>query len=115
MSIGGVVLHEVHAGLPCEETEEHSADQQRAEQEKNKTLTQEELPCRLSGGGNAGAPSGEPEDTNIPLTDSSFTRLSRWSRAVPDGLAGGFVFDGGGEGGVSFILKQEGQRRRHRV
>lgn len=34
---------------------------------------------------------------------------------VPDGLAGGFVFDSGGEGGVSLILKQEGQRCLRRV
>lgn len=34
---------------------------------------------------------------------------------IPDGLAGGFVLDRGGEGGVSFVLKQEGQRRLRRV
>lgn len=32
------------------------------------------------------------------------------SEIIPDGLAGGFVFDSGGEGGVGLILKQEGQR-----
>lgn len=29
---------------------------------------------------------------------------------LPDGLAGGFVFDSRGEGGMRLILKQEGQR-----
>lgn len=34
---------------------------------------------------------------------------------IPDGLAGGFVLDRGGEGGVSLVLKQEGQRCLRRV
>lgn len=32
---------------------------------------------------------------------------------IPDGFTGGFVFNSGGEGGVSLILKQEGQRWLH--
>lgn len=34
---------------------------------------------------------------------------------IPDGLAGGFVLDRGGEGGVCFVLKQEGQSRLCRI
>lgn len=52
----------------------------------------------------------------LPERDMMFTKglqtggETETSEIIPDGLAGGFVFDSGGEGGVGLILKQEGQR-----
>lgn len=50
-----------------------------------------------------------PETLSVKGSGAEF-----WGSA-PDGFAGGFVLDRGGEGGVRLVLKQEGQRRLGRV
>lgn len=51
----------------------------------------------------------------MPERDTDFSEVLKAGREtereeIPDGLAGGFVFDSGGEGGVSLVHKEEGQR-----
>lgn len=53
-----------------------------------------------------------PSERNLMFTEGETGRKSeRGIQHLPDGLAGGFVFDSGGEGGVGLILNQEGQWR----